>query len=244
MTTYPSPRSQQFTPSPDSKPAAPSQWAAGRVLAAILACMLLLASLTLGTAGAAVAVANSTHRDAGGYLMSSPVAVNAPGYTLTSANLEVKGAVDLPHQILGDAKVNATSRGEAPVFVGVAKTVDLHGYLDGVRRTQVVAFGQDPRYEQLSGGAPSTAPTDIPIWVAQAVGTGTQTVTWPVENGDWTIVVMNADGSAGVSADVATGATVPGIDWIYGGLFAGAAVFLLIGAVLLTATVRRTGSAT
>jgi hypothetical protein len=34
------------------------------------------------------------------------------------------------------------------------------------------------------------------------------------------------------------------IDWIYGGLFAGAAVFLLIGAVLLTATVRRTGSAT
>jgi hypothetical protein len=213
-------------------------------MAAILAGMLLFASVTLGAAGAAVAIANSTHRDAGGYLMSSPVAVNTPGYALTSANLQINGAINLPHQILGDAKVNATSRGEAPVFVGVAKTSDLHGYLDGVRRTQVIAFGQDPLYEQLSGGAPSTAPTDIPIWVAQAVGTGTQTVTWPVENGDWTIVVMNADGSTAVSADVAAGANVPAIDWIYGALFAGAAVFLLIGAVLLTATVRRTRSAT
>jgi hypothetical protein len=244
MTTYPSPRSPELTPSPDARPAAPSRWSAGRVLAAIFASMLLLASLTLGVAGAAVAIANSTHRDADGYLMSSPLAVYAPGYALTSANLQIQGAVDLPHQILGDAKANVTSRGQAPVFVGVAKTSDVYAYLDGVRRTQVVAFAQDPLYRQLSGGAPSKAPTDITIWIAQAVGTGDQTVTWPVENGDWTMVVMNADGSAAVSADVAAGATVPAIEWIYGGLFVGAAASLLIGVVLLAATVRRTGSVT
>jgi hypothetical protein len=46
-----------------------------------------------------------------------------------------------------------------------------------------------------------------------------------------------------VSADVATGATVPGIEWIYGGLFVGAGVTLLIGLVMLAATLRRTRSA-
>jgi hypothetical protein len=205
-----------------------------------LGCLLLLGSLTLTAAGAAVAIADSTHRDAGGYLMSDQVALQAGGYAITSANLEIQGAARLPHRILGSAKVSVTPKGDVPVFVGVAKTADVRSYLGGVRRTQVSVFAEDPVYQEVTGGAPGMAPTKSDIWVAQSAGSRAQTITWPVENGNWTIVVMNADGSRGVSADVATGATVPGIEWIYGGLFAGAGVALLIGLVLLTATVRRT----
>jgi hypothetical protein len=245
MSTY-SPSHTQPLPTPPTQGATPggsNQWGGGRVLALIFGCLLLLASLTLAAGGAAVAIANSTQRDAGGYLMSDRVALEAGGYAITSANLEIQGAARLPHRILGTAKVTVTPNGDIPVFVGVAKTSDVQSYLGGVRRTQVTVFAEDPVYQQLTGGAPAMAPTRSDIWIAQAAGSRAQTLTWPVENGNWTIVVMNADGSRGVSADVTTGATVPGIEWIYGGLFVGAGVTLLIGLVILAATVRRTRSA-
>ncbi len=212
------------------------------MLALVLGCLLLLASLVLAVSGSVVAIADSAHRDAGGYLMSSPVGLGAGGYAITSPNLEIQGAARLPHRILGDAKVTATSNSDIPVFVGVARTSDVRGYLGGVSRAQVSVFAAHPVYTNLEGGAPATPPTTSGIWVAQATGTGSRTITWPVENGNWTIVVMNADGSRGVSADVATGATVPGIAWVYGGLYLGAVVTLLLGAVLLLAA-RRTRSA-
>ena len=39
-------------------------------------------------------------------------------------------------------------------------------------------------------------------------------ITWPVETGNWTLVVMNADGSRNVVSDVAVGATVPAAGWV------------------------------
>jgi hypothetical protein len=213
------------------------------VLALIFACLLLLVALLLAVGGAAVAVADTTQRDAGGYLMSDRIALQSGGYAVTSANLEIQGAARLPHRILGNAKVSATPDADTPVFVGVAKTSDARSYLSGVRRAQVRVFAEDPVYRNLNGGAPATAPAKSDIWVAQSAGTGTRTITWPVENGNWTIVVMNADGSRGVSADVATGATVPAIKWVYVGLLVGAGILLVIGVLMLLATVRRPRSA-
>jgi hypothetical protein len=243
MSTYSQPRADSLPPARDPAPASPTRWGVRRVPALIVGCLLLVASLIFATGGVAVAIADRTHRDAGGYLMSDQVALQAGGYAVTSANLEIQGAARLPHRILGNAKVSATPKGDSAVFVGVAKTSDVRSYLGGVRRTQVSVFAEDPVLRELTGGPPSMAPSRSDIWVAQAAGTGTQTVSWPVENGDWTIVVMNADGSQGVSVGVATGATVPAIEWVYGGLFVGAGVMLLLGVTVLTATVRRTRSA-
>lgn len=36
-------------------------------------------------------------------------------------------------------------------------------------------------------------------------------MTWPVENGDWTAVVMNSDGGLGVAVDMTAGAEVPAL---------------------------------
>ena len=64
---------------------------------------------------------------------------------------------------------------------------------------------------------PTTAPSDgdrsagAPgaqrFWAASAQGGGTQALTWDVEDGDWSVVVMNADGSPGVDAGVSAGAS-------------------------------------
>jgi hypothetical protein len=45
------------------------------------------------------------------------------------------------------------------------------------------------------------------IWAASTQG-ARQTLTWDVDDGDWSIVVMNADGSPGVQADISAGAAL------------------------------------
>ena len=51
--------------------------------------------------------------------------------------------------------------------------------------------------------------------------------------------MLNADGSRPVVAEVSGGATVPGLSWVYTGLFAGAGVALLVGAVVVGLAVPR-----
>jgi hypothetical protein len=79
-------------------------------------------------------------------------------------------------------------------------------------------------------------PTKQPIWDASVHGTGTQTLTWDVRDGDWSVVVMNADGSPGVHADVSAGARIGFLDeagWVLLGMggvaLAGAAAFAFFG---------------
>ncbi len=43
-------------------------------------------------------------------------------------------------------------------------------------------------------------------------GAGEQSLVWDVEEGNWSVVVMNADGSAGVDAGVSVGASVSFLD--------------------------------
>ena len=100
-----------------------------------------------------------------------------------------------------------------------------------------------PVYRTTDGSAPTVPPADLDIWVAQSSGTGTQSVTWPLERGDWTVVVMNADGSAGVTADLAVGATVPALDWLIPTLLITGGVGLALGIVLMVVALHGRSSA-
>ena len=77
---------------------------------------------------------------------------------------------------------------------------------------------------------PRPRPAAQSFWAASATGSGSQALTWKTKSGEWSIVVMNADGSPGVSADVSAGAKIPWALWA--GI--GVAVF---GALLLYAAV-------
>ena len=58
----------------------------------------------------------------------------------------------------------------------------------------------------MTGSAVPGVPAAADFWVATASGRGTQALTWEPEGGRWAVVVMNAAGSRGVTADVSVGA--------------------------------------
>jgi hypothetical protein len=77
------------------------------------------------------------------------------------------------------------------------------------------------------------APASQDFWGAQASGSGTQTISWPVEEGEWSVVAMNADGSRNVSVDARLGARVPSLHWFAIAFLAGGGLVLLIGGGLI-----------
>ena len=113
-----------------------------------------------------------------------------------------------------------------PVFVGIARTRDVDAYLDRSAHATLTDVEVDPfeaDYRTTGGLTRPAAPGTQPIWAARRTGTGTQTLTWDVEDGDWSVVVMNADGSARrrrrhqrrrdvpIVDDLATGFTIGGV---------------------------------
>ena len=62
-----------------------------------------------------------------------------------------------------------------------------------------------------------------------------QTVTWDVKHGDWSVVVMNADGSRGVDTGVSAGADFPILSALAWGGVGGGLVLLGVAALLIVA---------
>jgi len=74
---------------------------------------------------------------------------------------------------------------------------------------------------------------------ASATGLGTQALKWKPAAGDWTIVVMNPTGRAGVSVTADVGATVPDLGWFAGGLFVAGFLLLVVSVTLVAVPVVR-----
>ena len=90
-----------------------------------------------------------------------------------------------------------------------------------------------PRYRTDAGEQRPAAPGTQPFWVAAAEGTGRQTVSWEVDDGEWAVVVMNADGSRAVSADVEVGISSGWLLPIGAGLVAGGLLVTGVAVALL-----------
>jgi hypothetical protein len=224
------------------------EWTPGRVVAVVLGSLAALVSLGVGLAGTTLAVADAKVRDQAGFLMSGQRIFATDTYAISSDNFELQAdrpAAYIPRFFLGEAKITATSTNDKPVFLGVAATRDATSYLDGVGHATLIdpgnpnRAGSGPVYRTTAGGAPDAEPGALDIWAARtSSGVGTQSLVWPVENGDWTVVVMNADGSAGLSANLAAGATVPGLVWVVGILLSIAVTGLVVAVVLLVIGLR------
>ena len=61
-----------------------------------------------------------------------------------------------------------------------------------------------PKFKPIPTFATEAAEQEF--WVASAAGSGTQELTWDATSGRWAAVVMNADGSPGITASLTIGA--------------------------------------
>jgi uncharacterized protein DUF4389 len=240
------------TMSPAADPAVATGWSAGPVLAVVIGGLLSLAALPPATGGVTALVADSTARDAAGYLTTAAAPVSTGGYVLSSEPVvlaEDPSSAYGPSAALGTVRVRATSTDGEAVFVGIAPRAAADSYVAGVAGGSLEGLDQGvPVVRERGGSAPAVPAPAAAIWVAQDSGRGTRTVTWTPRAGDWTIVVASDPPTAGTSATVDVGATVPDLGTWGLVLLAGAALLLVIGAAVValgiaTAHRHRTGAA-
>jgi hypothetical protein len=130
------------------------------------------------------------------------------------------------------------------VFVGVGRKADVDRYLAGVSVDRVTDFDLDPyvvHKDRQHGTAAAGAPASQSFWVKQSSGR-TANVDWKVKDGSYRFVVMNADGTPGVTTDSRVQIGVPYLSSIaLAGLLAGF-VALAGGLLMMTSGVRGAGN--
>jgi hypothetical protein len=234
------------TPSPTPQPQAGTSWTAGRILLVILGSILALLAVALMAAGGTLLWADRTHRDDDGFLTTPTERFESDSFAITSDSIDLLEA-DTEWLFSGDIVGEVRITGEdGDVFIGIAETADVDAYLDGVAHDQVRDLEFDPfsvEYRSFAGGEPPGPPGEQTFWAASASGSGAQSATWKAESGEWTIVVMNADASRGVSADVSAGAEANFLLWLAIGLLVVGLLVLAGGVAMIYLGARRATTA-
>jgi hypothetical protein len=229
--------------SPTPTPGPPRQSSGAKIAAVIAGSLLALVSLGFLALGGAALWADGK-KDEHGYISTGTDHFHTSTAALRTENLDVDldGAETvLDHNEYGKVRLRVTPRAGKDVFVGIARSSDVSDYLRGTAHATVTDLDYDPfavDYATTHGVRRAAPPATQGIWTAQAQGAGAQTLTWDVADGDWSVVVMNADGSPRVDAGVKAGANVPFLDEIAAGALGGGALLLLASGALLYAGLR------
>jgi hypothetical protein len=221
-------------------PAAHNSRSGGRIAAIVAGALLALAGavvaavggILLGLFGGDGTVASGSH----------PLSTSRTALVSSVADIDdISSVADL----VGDPRIRITAHsagsGEA-LFVGVGRAAQVERYLASVPRDVVTDFELDPfelTRAPRDGSRQPAPPADQHIWVASGTGPDSATLRWKVRDGDYRLVLMNADGSRGVNAegDVAlTASHVPTIAW---SMIGGGVLLLLVGATTVTLAARR-----
>ena len=190
----------------DATGAAPRRRApgTGRIVAATIVGLVALVVGAAGVTGIWAITAKSDHT----YISTDTHRYASSGRAIVSDPLHV-GSV--PNWLVTKVRVTTSSGDGKATFVGVGPKADVDRYLAGVAHSTIedVNYGPfDVSYGQVGGSAVPARPAAQRFWVESAAGKGTQALTWKIRSGQWRVVVMNADGSANVTAEAKVGATV------------------------------------
>jgi hypothetical protein len=217
---------------------------AGRVVLIVLGSLGVLLGLVLLVGGGFLLWADRTQRD-DGYLTTPTERFATPTYALTRSRLDVDTGGErwvLNESWFGKVRIRGESAHDKTLFIGIGPEAEVSRYLGSVAHANVQDVDFDPfraTYLAVAGGPPEARPTDQTFWAASASGVGTQTLTWKVRDGDWSVVLMNADGSRGVAADVDVGAKLSFILWVAIGALLGGLGVTAGSAALIVLAARR-----
>jgi hypothetical protein len=215
---------------------------AWHIVAIVVGVLALLPGFGMLAGGTTLVVANAASDD--GYFDVTLDRLHADGVAIATIDLwnEAGQDEDWPWVLdFLDVDVRLRVDGAADtyeVFVGIARTPDVEAYLSDAEYSQLFDFDhRSPVYRTVEGVSVVATPADQDFWTASTVGDGEQELEWEARGGRWSVVVMNADGTSDVTADVQvgvhSGAIVPiGVTLIVVGgiVFLGSISLIVIGA--------------
>lgn len=213
---------------------------AGRIILLVLGVLVGFLAVGLGSAGAVLTWVHATQRDASGFYSTTPERFESVTAGITTREIDLGAGPGVAWQPLPrdwfTVRFQVEPRTDDEVFVGIARQRDVEDYLAGVAHDEIESIDYRPfevTYQRRDGVSMAPPPGEETFWVAEAEGSGPQELRWEVESGRWAVVVMNADGSPGVSVDVVagvrTGILLPvGIGLLVAAVLAGVVAVLLV----------------
>ncbi len=219
-----------------------------RVMLLVLGPIIAVIGFGLLAAGATLGWAYGTQRDDAGFFTTSSERFETDSFALTSGKIDLgqPGRDDWwADRDLATVRITVDNADARPVFVGIGPQSEVEVYLAGIPHddiTDVDFHRNSVEYRRENAGGTSTPapPGDQAFWVTQASGEASQGVTWDLEPGNWAIVVMNADATTDVVADIELGGQVDYLVPIGIGLVIGGIVLLAMAAAMIIGGVGRT----
>ena len=210
---------------------APAQRGRTSKLAAIATAVTALLLAIAGT----VAIAANVLRDGDGYFTWPTETFTSGGYAVAMKTVDISDAPQWAFSDAGLDSVRVKAHSVRPLFIGIARAADLTRYLRGTEYDEVSALTYHPfqvDYDHADGHAPPKAPVHESFWVKKTSGAESLALDWRPRPGNWRAVVMNADGSRGVTAKLQLGARTSLLWWL-GAALLGAGVLAAAAAAAL-----------
>ena len=192
--------------------ATPTRDRTGPILTTITGSILGFLALLLLAGGIALFAIDDERTD--GYYTTASHTYSTPTRALITETLDVD--TDAPDWLFstdtfGHVRIDPRSTDAAqPVFVGIAPTHEVNAYLDQVQHDEITDLDFDPftiDRNRQAGEARPALPAAQTFWTASSVDG--RPLDWKVRSGEWSVVMMNADASPGVSVEASVGADAP-----------------------------------
>jgi len=210
-----------------------------RVLVALLGVTGAIVAAALLIGGGTLLWVDTTMTDSEGFINTKPVELKTETYAITTppAQIEIETPGPIDVGTLASLRIVAENRDpDKGIFIGVAEATDWEGYLSDVAYAEIVEMEFEPFEATMvphPGVSAPQSPSAQAFWTAAATGPGQQTLTWDVEPGDFGLVLMNEDASAGVEVVAVVGARVPVIRPIGTSLLIAGGIVLALGTLMI-----------
>jgi hypothetical protein len=222
------------TPTYDSAKSARTGRVVGGSVLAVIGAVVALGGGAILALGGSNGTFESGHRDVStktAALVSEPAKIND-----TQSVTDVLGHPGV--------RISADSvRTDRNLFVGIGPKAQVDRYLAGAPIDRVRDFSIDPWNIDKSaraGTATPKPPATQSFWVAKSAGSSAA-IDWKVRDGNWRVVVMNADGSRGVATMSEFAVKIPHLATLALIALIAGLVTLIGGIALIAVPTRRKG---
>lgn len=183
-----------------------------RIIALVFGSLIAIPAIAVLIGGAALGLGYAFARGDDGYFDATLDRLESETVAIVAEDIAFAAEPGSPDWLIDtlDAdvrlRVDGADTAEA-LFIGIGPEDDVARYLSGVAHDELIDVDEDlePEYRTFDGVDTVAPPGQQTFWTASASGLGEQQLDWEFTSGRWSAVVMNADASPGIGADVNVG---------------------------------------